>query len=167
MVVCICKADLNKKQKDSEGKCTEWRPSERCDHLPINKQMQIMKDKHCYFCSNFVIEKRKKRVMISQPMADKTDLEIMDARNKAKKHLEDIDYEVVDSLFDMDEDWLRDTGTVYIFVRYLGESIKVMSLCHAVYFCKGWENARGCLIEHEVAKAYGLEIIYEEGTVNE
>ena len=28
-------------------------------------------------------------------------------------------------------------------------------------FCKGWENARGCRIEHEAAKAYGLEIIYE------
>lgn len=26
---------------------------------------------------------------------------------------------------------------------------------------KGWENARGCRIEHEVAKAYDLEIIYE------
>lgn len=29
------------------------------------------------------------------------------------------------------------------------------------YFCKGWENTRGCRIEHEAAKAYGLEIIYE------
>ena len=26
---------------------------------------------------------------------------------------------------------------------------------------EGWENARGCKIEHEAAKAYGLEIIYE------
>lgn len=31
----------------------------------------------------------------------------------------------------------------------------------AAYFCKGWEKARGCRIEHEAAKAYGLEIIYE------
>jgi hypothetical protein len=28
--------------------------------------------------------------------------------------------------------------------------------------CKGWGNARGCKIEHEVAKAYGVDIIYEE-----
>lgn len=27
---------------------------------------------------------------------------------------------------------------------------------------KGWENARGCKIEHEAAVAYGLDIIYEE-----
>lgn len=40
-------------------------------------------------------------------------------------------------------------------------SIENMSLCHAAYFCKGWESARGCRIEHEVAKAYGLKILYE------
>ena len=38
-----------------------------------------------------------------------------------------------------------------------------MSLCHAAYFCKGWEKARGCRIEHEAATAYGLTILYEEG----
>ena len=27
---------------------------------------------------------------------------------------------------------------------------------------KGWENARGCKIEHDAAVAYGLDIIYEE-----
>ena len=37
-----------------------------------------------------------------------------------------------------------------------------MSRCNAVYFCKGWENARGCKIEHDAAVAYGLKIIYEE-----
>ena len=37
-----------------------------------------------------------------------------------------------------------------------------MSKCNAVYFCKGWENARGCKIEHKTAKAYGLDMIYEE-----
>ena len=36
-----------------------------------------------------------------------------------------------------------------------------MSLCHAAYFCKGWEKTRGCKIEHDAAVAYGLEIIYE------
>ena len=37
-----------------------------------------------------------------------------------------------------------------------------MSKCHAAYFCKGWENARGCRIEHDAAIAYGLKIIYED-----
>lgn len=29
-------------------------------------------------------------------------------------------------------------------------------------FCKGWENARGCRIEHDAAVAYGLEVLYED-----
>ena len=33
---------------------------------------------------------------------------------------------------------------------------------YALSYRKGWENARGCRIEHEAAKAYGLEIMYEE-----
>jgi hypothetical protein len=36
-----------------------------------------------------------------------------------------------------------------------------MSKCDAVYFCNGWENARGCKIEHDIAIAYGLLTIYE------
>lgn len=103
----------------------------------------------------------KMKAMIVQPMAGKTDQEIMDARNRAKKQLEDIGYEVVNSLFNMDEDWLRATGTVHVPVLYLGESLKVMSRCHAVYFCAGWESARGCMIEHAVATEYGLLTMYE------
>ena len=39
-----------------------------------------------------------------------------------------------------------------------------MSKCHCAYFCKGWDadHVRGCKIEHDAAKAYGLEIIYEK-----
>ena len=35
-------------------------------------------------------------------------------------------------------------------------------IIHAAYFCKGWENARGCRIEHAAAVAYGLEVLYED-----
>lgn len=45
---------------------------------------------------------------------------------------------------------------------YLAKSLENMSLCHVVYFCKGWENARGCRIEHDAAVAYGLEVLYED-----
>ena len=53
-------------------------------------------------------------------------------------------------------------GVVQIPVRFLAKSLEKMSLCDAVYFCKGWEQARGCRIEHEVAVAYGLNVICEE-----
>ena len=74
-------------------------------------------------------------------------------------------FEVLDTWFT--DEWhskenLKERGIVQIPVHFIAESLKSMSLCHAVYFCKGWENARGCKIEHEVAQAYGVDIIYEE-----
>lgn len=106
-----------------------------------------------------------KKVMISQPMAGKTDEEIVSTREKAIKVLESKGYEVVNTLFT--DEWysnksLIERGVVQIPLCFLAKSLENMSLCHVAYFCKGWEKARGCRIENEVALAYGLEIIYEE-----
>ena len=57
---------------------------------------------------------------------------------------------------------MKERGVVQIPLCFLAKSLENMSLCHAAYFCKGWENARGCKIEHAAAVAYGLEIIYED-----
>lgn len=106
-----------------------------------------------------------KKAMLSQPMMGKSESEIVDTRNKAIKALEEKGYEVINTLFT--DEWyssesMKTRGVVQIPLCFLAKSLDNMSLCHAVYFCKGWENARGCRIEHEAAKAYGLEIIYEE-----
>lgn len=105
------------------------------------------------------------RAMLSQPMAGKTDEEIIATREKAIKSLENRGYEIVNTLFT--DEWykpesMEKRGVVQIPLCFLAKSLESMSLCHAAYFCKGWESARGCRIEHEAAKAYGLEIIYEE-----
>lgn len=52
-------------------------------------------------------------------------------------------------------------GVVQVPLCYLAKSLENMSLCHAAYFVKGWEDARGCRIEHEAAEAYGLEVLHE------
>lgn len=57
---------------------------------------------------------------------------------------------------------MEERGVVNIPMCFIAKSIENMSLCHVAYFAKGWENARGCRIEYEVAKAYGMEILYEE-----
>lgn len=51
---------------------------------------------------------------------------------------------------------------VQVPLCYLAKSLENMSKCHVAYFCKGWENARGCRIEHDAAVAYGLEVLYED-----
>lgn len=105
------------------------------------------------------------KAMLSQPMNGKTDEEIKATREKAIAALTDMGYEVVNTLFT--DEWyspesMKERGVVQIPLCFLAKSLENMSLCHAAYFCKGWEKARGCIIEHAAAEAYGLEIIYEE-----
>ena len=109
-----------------------------------------------------------KKAMLSQPMAGKTNEEIAATRERAIVTLTEKGYDVIDTLFTDEwygKDAMESRGVVQIPLYFLAKSLEKMSLCHAVYFCKGWEKARGCRIEHEAAKAYGLEIIYEEDPV--
>lgn len=103
-----------------------------------------------------------KKAMLSQPMAGKTDEEIAKTRAKAINALEAKGYRVVNTLFEFSDRNLKKRGVAQIPLYFLAKSLENMSLCHAVYFCKGWQNARGCRIEHDAAVAYGLEIIYED-----
>ena len=106
-----------------------------------------------------------KKAMLSQPMAGKTNEEIVATREKAIRVLEEKGYRIVNTLFT--DEWyskekMAERGVVQIPLCFLAKALENMSQCHAVYFCKGWEDARGCRIEHEAAVAYGLEILYEE-----
>lgn len=105
------------------------------------------------------------KAMLSQPMAGKTNEEIIETRERAVKVLESKGYEVVNTLFT--DEWYSDEsmekrGVVQIPLCFLAKSLENMSLCNAVYFCKGWESARGCKIEHDAAMAYGMQVLYEE-----
>lgn len=106
-----------------------------------------------------------KKAMLSQPMAGKTQDEIVVTRDKAIKVLIDNGYDIVNTLFT--DEWyskesMSERGVVQIPLCFLAKSLENMSLCHAAYFCKGWEKTRGCKLEHDAAIAYGLEVIYEE-----
>lgn len=106
----------------------------------------------------------KKKAMLSQPMAGRTEQEIVAVRNRAVAELERRGYEVVNTLFT--DEWyssekMAERGVVQIPLCFLAKSLENMSLCHAAFFCLGWQNARGCRIEHDAAVAYGLEVIEE------
>ena len=105
------------------------------------------------------------KAMLSQPMAGKTNDEIVATREKAIATLKDKGYEIVNTLFT--DEWysnkaMKERGVENIPLCFLAKSLENMSLCHAAYFCRGWQNARGCRIEHDAAVAYGLEISEEE-----
>lgn len=95
-------------------------------------------------------------VYISQPMRGLHDHIIQLTRNEAMMKVKDMfpneQLVIIDSFF-------KDAPTDAMPVWYLGDSIKLMSKADIVVFCKGWETARGCCIEHKVAEDYGYKII--------
>lgn len=106
-----------------------------------------------------------KKAMLSQPMKGLTDEQIVAARDKAVKYLEDKGYEVVNTLFT--DEWynkenMRKREVIHVPICFLAKSLESMSRCDAVFFVKGWSQARGCVIEHEVAVKYGVKVLYEE-----
>lgn len=111
------------------------------------------------------LDPRKKYIMISQPMREKTNEEIIKEREKIISIVKDMGFEYLDTFhvnkkaYIKENEWIEDIKNIPLYM--LAAGLKDMSKCHAVYFCKGWENARGCRIEHLAAIAYGLEVIYE------
>lgn len=104
-------------------------------------------------------EEKRRKAMISQPMAGKTDAEITAAREKAIRYLEGEGYEVVDSYFR--DEFAEPAENVNKGIYFLSKSLEKMTECTAVYFCRGAQAARGCRIERVVANAYGLTCIDE------
>lgn len=96
------------------------------------------------------------KVFISQPMVDKTNEEIQLERDMAIEHLKKEftePMEIIDSFF---KDVPHDAKPLW----YLGEAIKLLGNADIAYFCKDWEQYRGCTIEHECAVRYGIQCIY-------
>ena len=103
-----------------------------------------------------------KKAMISQPMRNKTEEEITTTRKRAVERLVNLGYEVVDTYFS--DEWLNkqdEKEIANLSLYFLAKSLKEMAKCDAVYFCRDWEQARGCRLEEQAALEYGVETIYE------
>ena len=97
-----------------------------------------------------------RKIFISQPMNGKTTEEIENERNYIIERLrENESVEIIDSFF-------KDKPYEASPLWYLGESVKLMSEADVVFFCNGWQTARGCQIEHDCALEYGIDTMYEE-----
>lgn len=96
-----------------------------------------------------------KKLFISQPMNGKTDEEILKERNKAINIVKDIvgeEVEVLETFFD-------DLGPDKKPLHYLAKSLEYLAEADIAYFVPGWENSRGCKIEHQCAVEYGIDRI--------
>lgn len=93
------------------------------------------------------------KIMLSQPMTGRTAEEIREERKELVKQLESQGHTVIDTVFNFEG---KDPYNDGLFI--MGHCILAMSEADAVIFMKGWENSRGCKIEHELALRYGLFI---------
>lgn len=101
------------------------------------------------------------RVMISQPMANRTEEDVRQERKAIIEKFNNMHIDVIDTIF-TDEVPIDYNAGVY----YLGKSIKEMSKADALFMCDGWREARGCRIEYQVAREYGIKILYEDFFIN-
>jgi len=97
------------------------------------------------------------KVFISQPMRGLTDEEIKVNREKAEnlirlKYNDDVEF--IDSL--IKEDAPKDSNPGAYF---LGRSIQLMSLADVVVFLPGYDKARGCIAEYNIAMDYEFDIV--------
>lgn len=94
------------------------------------------------------------KYFISQPMKGKTVQEIKEERKFIVNYLESIGNTVIDSVFDVQ---CKDENDA---IKLLGKCIEKIAEADVVFFMQGWNKARGCKIEHEVAVEYNKKIIY-------
>lgn len=99
-----------------------------------------------------------KKLFISQPMRGLSDKEILEKREEIRLRAErkiGEPVELIDSFISEYPGEINKSVPIW----YLGKSLQFLSQADIAYFGGDWKNARGCKIEHEVAKAYGIEII--------
>lgn len=100
----------------------------------------------------------KMNVFISQPMSGKKTEEIEYEREQFVKDLKKYlgeDINILDTIFHFAEDVPS--------LVYLGRSLEVLAKADLAVFMDGWENARGCKIEHQAAKNYDIPTLELNG----
>lgn len=102
------------------------------------------------------------KVMISQPMNGRNQEDINKERQDIIEKFNKMHIEVINTLF-TEEAPDNCNAAVY----YLGKSISAMKDIDALYLCDNWNLARGCRIENEVAREYGIKILDKNFFINE
>lgn len=99
-----------------------------------------------------------KKLFISQPMRGLSDDEILKAREEIRVRAKQVIGEEVELIDSFVSEYPGEINK-QIPVWYLGKSIQFLSQADVAYFGGDWRNARGCKIEHEIAKEYGIDRI--------
>lgn len=96
----------------------------------------------------------KKKVYISVPISGKDIIEVKILVDIMKSRLEFYKYTPITPF-----DASPDSNASY--AEHMGRDIQALLECDAVFFCRGWQDSKGCQVEYEVAKIYGKQMLFE------
>ena len=98
------------------------------------------------------------KIFISIPMNGRSDEEVLSEMNTIVQDYEDIygsETELIETLLPINNTPVNNEG-----VYMLGRSIELMAQADAVIFAPNWKKYRGCRIEEQVARSYGIRRYY-------
>ena len=121
----------------------------------------LIDNKNCEESNNELI-----KVFISQPMKNKTNDEILKARERIKTCVTNyihLIYGKKNKIIFIDS-FQKDKKGKPLYL--LGESLKMLSEADMAFFPVNYEEYRGCNIEHKCAKEYGIRVVtYNKGII--
>ena len=108
--------------------------------------------------------KLPKLFFISQPMADKTDVEIAERTMIKERIKREINPAAIfiNSVLDREKmkKEIKDKKVKSESLYYLAKSLKLLSTADMAVFATGWEDTRGCRIEEMAARQYEIDVYY-------
>jgi len=117
----------------------------------------IKNDEWCWPCT-----KRVLKIFIAQPMSGLSDDDVLYERDTAIKKIykhfdgQNVILHFLDQYY-VDENPPETCKIPPLF--YLGHSIQILGKADYIYFVDGWDKARGCMIEREIAQLYQIPIL--------
>ena len=92
------------------------------------------------------------KVFLSFGMRGRDEKDVLEEIAEATHYIKSVhpDWEVISTYRQGEAP--EDAGPIY----YLGRSIQVLGDCDQVWFINDWKDYRGCLVEYEVCKIYGI-----------
>lgn len=102
----------------------------------------------------YVEDENRKKVYISLPITGMEMEKVVSKANDRKKLLYFKGFEPV-TPFDVSPD------SNASYTEHMGKDIQALLECDAVFFCRGWQDSKGCQAEYEVARIYGKQMVFE------
>ena len=164
-MVCLKSDTENNFSIDFDGKSdsAEWiRKSTEAERNILIDALKSSEDPRAkellkrFFCIDNIQQdnESRKKIYISLPITGLDKDTVISKANDRKKLISFKGYEPV-TPFDVSPD------SNASYAEHMGRDIQALLECDAVYFCRGWQDSKGCQAEYEVAKIYSKQMVFE------